>query len=248
MMKKIKGFLCGFIAINILWFIASILLNTRALPNPIIVYKSFNIVIHKGILSHVAISLYRIFAGVGISLLIGIPIGYFMAKSKVVANILHPIIYFSYSIPKTALLPIAMLLLGLGDTSKVLIMFLTMVFQVIITTRDAIFYIPESIYHVGKSTGKSEWFLLRYVTFPAILPEIFTGIRINLGTALAILLIVEAYGTRLGIGYYILDSWSRMNYNEMYAGIIVISLLGAILFLCMDILIEKICKWKKQVQ
>lgn len=246
-MKKIKGFIGGFLAINLLWLFGSFVLQTRALPSPIEVYASFGSVFKSGVFYHVGISLYRIFAGVGISLLIGIPLGYLMVKSEVFGKIFHPIVYFSYSIPKTALLPVAMLLLGLGDSSKILLMVLTMVFQVIITTRDSIAYIPESVYQVGKSTGKSEWFMLRYVTFPAILPEIFTGIRINLGTALAILLIVEAYGTRAGIGYYILDSWSRMNYNEMYGGIVVISLLGAALFLIMDVWIERVCRWKKQI-
>lgn len=246
-MRKIRDFFIGFLYLNILWLLLSLLLDSRALPNPVQVYGSFSKVWESGILRHVGMSLYRIFAGVGLSLLIGMPLGYAMAQNKMVDKLFHPFIYFTYPIPKTALLPVAMLLAGLGETSKIAIMVLTMVFQVIITTRDAIMKIPESVYQVAVSTGKSQGFILRYITFPAILPDIFTGIRINLGTALAILLIVEAYGTKQGIGYYILDSWSRMNYNDMYGGIVVIAWMGAILFGVMDILLEKICRWKTRV-
>ena len=65
-----------------------------------------------------------------------------------------------------------------------------------------------------------------------------------MGTSLAVLLLVEAYGTRAGVGYYILDAWSRIDYTEMYGGIIVISLTGAALFLAADLLFAKLCRWK----
>lgn len=239
-MKKLLQFLSGFFMLNIIWLIASLLLQTKALPNPFYVYKNFKQVIQNGIFLHVSVSLFRIFGGILISLLIGIPIGLKMAQSDRWNQWLYPLIYFSYPIPKTALMPVAMLLLGLGNSSKLAIMVLTIVFQVIITVRDGANHIDEGYYQVAVSAGASKKDLLYHITIPAVMPELFTNLRINMGTSLAILFIVEAYGTRLGIGYYILDSWSRINYIEMYGGIIVIAVVGAGLFLLIDIISEKI--------
>ncbi|KEZ87404.1 ABC transporter permease, partial [Lacrimispora celerecrescens] len=77
---------------------------------------------------------------------------------------------------------------------------------------------------------------------PAVLPELFTSIRIGTGTSLAILLIVEAYGTRWGMGYYILDAWSRINYIQMYGGIVIMSVVGAALFWILDGIQWAMCK------
>ena len=85
--------------------------------------------------------------------------------------------------------------------------------------------------------------IIRHVTLPAILPELLTSIRVSLGTAVSILFFVEAYGTKYGMGYYIIDAWSRINYIDMYAGILVISVIGFALFVLVDYVAEKICKW-----
>lgn len=95
------------------------------------------------------------------------------------------------------------------------------------------------------SAGASRGRLLGQITLPAVLPELFTSLRIGVGTALAVLFIVEAYGTRAGIGYYILDAWSRIDYLEMYGGIVVISVVGAALFLAVDLLARRLCRWKE---
>ncbi len=245
-MNKIKDFIIGFLMIHIFWLISALLLNLHALPGPILVYSRMGEVIKGDIFLHIFASLGRIAAGLIISLAIGLPLGILMAKSPKWNKVLHPVIYFSYPIPKTALLPVAMLLLGLGNGSKILIMVLTMVFQIIITVRDAVTDIPAEIYQVGKSAGLPQNYLLRHVTLPAILPELFTGLRISTGTAMAILFIVEAYGTKAGVGYYILDSWSRINYPQMYGGIVVIAVLGAMLFLMIDLLADNVCKWNRK--
>ena len=83
------------------------------------------------------------------------------------------------------------------------------------------------------------------VAYRVVLPELFTSLRIGVGTALAVLFIVEAYGTRAGIGYYILDCWSRIDYLGMYGGIVLISLVGALLFLGVDLLAQRLCRWKQ---
>jgi NitT/TauT family transport system permease protein len=135
-----------------------------------------------------------------------------------------------------------MLLWGMRDGSKVAIIFLIIVFQVIVSVRDGVYNIDSSMYQVTKSAGASGSQIIWHVTLPAILPELFTSIRVSVGTAVSILFFVEGYGTKYGMGYYILNAWSRINYIDMYIGIIVISIIGFALFVLIDSIAEKLCR------
>jgi NitT/TauT family transport system permease protein len=242
-LKKSYIFIQGFLVINLLWLTASLIMNTNVVPNPLLVYKDFGKIINNGLLLHVFYSLKRVGLGLLLSTIIGLIVGILMAVSKKCNKILNPIVYFSYPIPKTALLPIAMILLGMRDGSKVLIMFLIMVFQIIVAVRDAVLKIDETMYQILICSGANKLQILRHVIFPAMLPDLFTSIRISLGTAVSVLFFVESYGTKYGMGYYIVNAWSRINYIDMYGGIIVISVVGFLLFTLIDFISDFICKW-----
>ncbi|MGE5630757.1 MAG: ABC transporter permease [Caulobacteraceae bacterium] len=242
--EKVKLFLQGFIMINILWYFLAVIAHTRVLPTPVEVYLNLNHLYDSRLHIHILVSLYRVACGVGISLLLGVAVGLMMAYSGTWNKILNPLVYFTYPVPKTALLPVAMLLFGLGDTSKIILIVLILVFQVIIAVRDAVLNIPSETYNPIRSLGASRFQIFRYITLPAILPAMLTNLRLSIGTALSILFFAEAYGTQFGIGYYILDAWTRIDYMGMYAGIVAISLFGFVLFVLTDILEEAVCKWK----
>jgi NitT/TauT family transport system permease protein len=236
-------FLEGFLLINLIWYLGYVIVDTTVIPNPILVYKNFGLVFENDILIHIWCSLKRIGWGVFLSLFVGIPIGLIMAYSKIANKILYPLVYFSYPIPKTALLPIAMLLWGMRDGSKIAIIFLIIVFQVIVSVRDSVRGIDSSLYLVTVSAGASNLHIIWHVTLPAILPELITSLRVSIGTAVSVLFFVEGYGTRYGMGYYIVDAWSRIDYIGMYSGIIVISFVGFLLFAALDFFAEKLCAW-----
>ena len=246
LLKQCEVFIQGFLLLNIIWFISSIVMDVNVIPNPIIVYKNFRSVFTNNIFIHILYSLKRIGIGLLLSLIVGIPTGIMMAYSKKAYKILYPLIYFSYPIPKTALLPIVMLLLGMRDKSKITIMFLVIVFQVIISVRDSVNNIDNTMYQVITSAGANKRQIIYHVTLPAILPQLLTSIRVSLGAAVSILFFVEGYGTKFGMGYYILDAWSRINYIDMYIGIIVISIVGFVLFISIDFISDKLCKWSVQ--
>lgn len=239
-MKKGKDFVLGFLTVNLIWLVAAALLNKPMLPSPLLIYRHMGEILSGRMILHILASLGRIGGALCFSLLIGVPVGLLIAQKRRFRGLVDPLVYFFYPVPKTALLPVAMLLLGLGNGSKLSIMVLTMIFPIIVTARDAVGHISPSIYQVAKSAGLSSSYVLRHVTLPAILPELFTGFRISIGTALAILFIVEAYGTRYGIGYYILDSWSRIDYITMYGGILLVGIVGAMMFLIIDLVAEKV--------
>ncbi len=241
---KIKLFLQGFLMINVIWYLLAVIVDMRVLPTPLDVYMNLNNLYDSRLHIHILVSLYRVILGVGISLVLGMLLGLLMAYSESWNKLLNPLVYFTYPIPKTALLPVVMLLLGLGDSSKVTIIVLILVFQVIIAVRDAVLHISQETYNPIKSLGASKLQIFRYITLPSILPAMLTNLRLSIGTALSILFFAEGYGTQLGIGYYILDAWGRIDYLGMYAGIVAISLFGFVLFVLIDILEETTCGWK----
>lgn len=242
-LKKTYTFIQGFLLVNLLWLTASLIMNTNVIPSPLLVYKDFGNTMSDGILLHIFYSLKRVGLGLLLSTVVGLFIGILMAISKKWNKILNPIVYFSYPIPKTALLPIAMILLGMRDGSKVFIMFLIMVFQSIVAVRDAVLKIDDTMYQILICSGANRLQILKHVIIPAMLPDLFTSMRISLGTAVSVLFFVEGYGTKYGLGYYIVNAWSRINYIDMYAGIIVISVIGFLLFALIDTISSYICKW-----
>ncbi len=234
----------GIVLVNAIWFVAAELLQLQALVSPLKVYASFPTVLENGLSKHLWASLVRLLWGVGTALFVGFIVALFMVKENHTSKILDALIYFSYPIPKLALLPVVMLLAGLGDLTKVIMIFLILVFQITINLRDGLKRIPEESFLIARSLGSSRWQTFKHVLFPAVLPELLSTLRVAIGTAISVLFVTETYGTDRGMGYFIVDAWMRINYTEMYAGIVAISVLGFILFILTDLLENIFCKWK----
>jgi NitT/TauT family transport system permease protein len=244
MIKKNYPYVLAVIFIGAAWYILSIILKLPIIPSPIDVFINLYSIFLSKIAGHALYSLFRIFSGIILSVVIGIPIGLSMGYFKKVDKVLSPVIYFIYPIPKIALLPVIMLLFGLGEFSKVVMIFLIVVFQIIVTSRDAVKDIPKETYYSLYSLGASRVKIFKNIVIPAALPGLISSIRIGLGTAVSVLFFTETFGTEYGMGYFIMDAWMRVNYIEMYSGIIVLSIIGFGLFYIVDMLEKRICSWK----
>ncbi len=242
--QKIFNFFMGFIMFTVLWYIGYLALDTNAFPNPFVVFKALPSLLEDEIGLHILASLKRLTYAMVISLCIGVTIGFFMGRYEKVNKFLNPLVYFTYPIPKTALLPIVMILFGLGDTSKITVIVLITVFPFIVSVRDAVLNVDKEYYMPLKSLGATDIQMVCHITAYAILPSLLTNLRLSVGTALSILFFAENYGTSYGLGYYIQNAWARIDYINMYCGILVISFIGFTLFIIIDILEEKLCDWK----
>ena len=230
----------------IVWQIVSWLVDSRILPSPIPVGLAFIDQLDEGLLGHTAVSAYRVVLAIAISIAIAAPLGLILGTNDRLYALSAPIIYLSYPIPKIVFLPIVLLFLGLGDASKVTMISLILFFQILILVRDEVRTVrPELIFSV-RSLGANRLQLLRYVFVPASLPGLFTALRVSTGVSIAVLFFVESFGTRQGLGYYILvESWGRLAYEEMYAGVIAMALLGLGVYYTVDALERRVTRWNR---
>lgn len=246
-MKKDKNnqSIYGVAMVIVLWYLIHLLLDTPAIPSPAETTITF-IKIFPGELSlHLLVSLGRIVVAIFISLVFGGVIGLWLGMNKKADELVSPIVYILYPLPKIAFLPILMILFGLGNTPKIILIVTIVIFQVIVAIRDGVAEIPKQFFYSVLSLGMSKRELYQHLIIPAILPRIITAIRISIGISISVLFYAENFATTYGIGYFIMDSWIKVNYIEMFSGIIGVSLMGYFLFKAMDLVEGKLCRWTK---
>lgn len=241
---KLINFILALLIIFGLWQAVGVIANKPFFPPPSKIIVNIAKTFTGEIAIHALYSLKRIAIGILITLVLGIPSGILMGYFGKVDSLLSPILYFNYPIPKIALLPIVMLIFGLGDLSKIVMIFLITYFQVVVSIRDEVKNIPEEVYHPMYSLGASNLQIIKEIILPGILETILTSLRISIGTAISILFFTENFGTEYGMGYFIMDSWMRVNYIQMYSGIVVLSVMGLMLFILIDVVENICCPWK----
>ena len=229
----------------LVWQLLALAVSDPVLPSPGMVFRALGREVWGGRLAeHFLTSSYRVALSIGLSTAAAFPLGLFLGLNRTANSITSPLVYLSYPVPKIVLLPLLLLFLGIGDASKVAMIFLILFFQVLIVVRDAATGVRPELVDSVRSLGARPWHLLRYVFFPACLPATLTALRVSTGTAIAVLFFVESFGTSSGLGYYILvESWGALRYREMYAGVVVMALLGLAIYFLLDLLQRKVCAW-----
>lgn len=243
--KHIRSILLGLILLQVLWASLSLALASPLLPTPWAVYAQLPELVSGQMAAHLGISVWRVLMGIGLSLALALPLALALFSSQRIGRMLEALIYLSYPIPKLALLPIVMLMAGLGEATKVIMIVLIILFQLVIGLRDSLRSISRDSIALMHSLGASPWQSIKHLYFPAILPDIYGALRIALGTALSVLFVTETYGTSQGMGYYIVDAWMRVNYLDMYAGIVLLGLVGFLFFALIDLLEYLSCPWRR---
>ncbi|MBI3161756.1 MAG: ABC transporter permease [Chloroflexi bacterium] len=229
----------------VLWQVVAMLVNRPILPAPLEVLIVFAQELGNDLIVHFIHSLWRVIAGMSLSVLIAAPLGLAVGGSKRLDRIFSPIIYLLYPIPKVVFVPVVLLFLGIGDLAKITIIFLILFFQIVVLVRDQAAGLPPQLIQSLRSLGAGRRALFRFVYLPASLPGILTALRQSIGTAVAVLYITELFATKYGLGYYIYYNGSTLfYYPAMYAGVIAMSLLGLGMYYSVDWLERKWCKWK----
>lgn len=240
--EKATYYILALILINILWYLASLVLKSDAVVNPIRVYIQLVHTFNHTMIINIGASLYRVLVSVLMSTILGVFMAVLIKAKPKIGKVMNPMVYLLYPIPKTALLPVIIAIQKIGELSKITLIILITVFQVIIYTKDALDTVKPAYYNPLITLGATKTQLLHQVSIPAILPSLFSSLRISVATAFSILFFVEAMGTQRGLGYYIQDHWSKINYLDMWVGIVWISGLCLALFLLIEVIEKRMVK------
>ncbi len=242
---KRRAILLAAIVLVLLWALLSAVVNRPILPSPFEVLWITVRELPGELGGHLLVSLWRVVASTALAVLAAVPLGIVLGQSARADRWFSPFVYLLFPIPKVVLLPVLLLFFGIGDLTKIAVIFLILFFQILVLVRDqAAGLRPELLFSV-RSLGAGRRGLFRFVYLPASLPAILTGLRQSIGTAVAVLYVAELFATQQGLGYYIyLHGSTLFDYPRMYAGVIAMSLLGLGLYLVVDAAQRRLCRWQ----
>ncbi len=245
--KKPLSALMAFALLLLLWALAAFVIKKPFLPGPWLSAKAFLALLKSGaLLKHALASLKRVLASLGFAFPLAAALGLWAGRSVKVDSLVSPLAYVLHPLPKAALLPVIMLLFGLGDSAKIILLGLVIFFQALVSAMDSARRLSRELVDSVRSLGAGKRDMAFIVILPAALPELFTSLRVSLGTAVAVLFLSETFATENGLGFLIVDSWARIAYPEMYAAILALSFLGLGLFAMADVAEKLLCPWAAQ--
>jgi ABC-type nitrate/sulfonate/bicarbonate transport system permease component len=224
------------------------LVDERFFPSPLkIVERAIEDMVANGLLhvlgQELLISLGRIGAGFAIGTVAGILIGTAMGSIRRLRYMLGPFVYGIYPMPKLAILPLLLILFGLGDVSKIVLISLGVFFVVGISALSGTLYTAQMYRDVATTFSFTRLMRYRYVILPAAMPSIMNGVKLGIGQALILCVSVEFVSSKDGIGAFIWKSWQTFNIPSMFVGLFCIATAGALAVFGGDALEKKLVPW-----
>lgn len=236
-----------------LWFAAAALhlIPELFLPSPASVWRKFLEVSQQGFMQatlgqHLAESIGRVFSALIAAIMIGVPVGLWMGLNPWVRAALDPLVELLRPIPPLAYLPLLVIWFGIGETTKVLLIFFSILAPVIISTAHGVLSHQQNRERAALSLGATRWQVLQHVIFPAALPHILTGIRIGLGVGWSTLVAAELVAADRGIGFMVQSAAQFLITDTVILGIIVIALVAVSFELFLRWLQKQLAPWYGQ--
>ncbi len=218
-------------------------------PSPQSIVAKFLDVLQNGftgapLWEHIWISTARVFGAFLLACVIGVPLGLAMGMSPVIRGIVDPPIEFYRPIPPLAYLPLMIIWFGIGETSKVLLIFLSVFAPVALGARAGVRSAAIEQIHAAYSFGATRWQVLRQVILPAALPEILTAMRIGIGFGWTTLVAAEMVAATKGIGYMVLSASQFLQTPTVIMGIIIIAAIAYAFDMLMRYVERRLVPWK----
>jgi len=235
------------IGLLLTWELAAQLgfIDTRFFPAPSSIMRALFAIAQSGELwEDTSISLQRLFFGF---LLGGIPalvLGIVMGISRPIRAFVDPLIAATYPIPKSSILPLILLIFGLGEMSKVMMVAIGVFYPIAINSTAGVLQINRVYLDVGKSFRANPLATFRTIALPGALPFIMTGVKLGAGLGLILIAIAEMVGAKSGIGYMIWSAWETFSVERMYVGLFVIAIIGFVMTLGLNELERWLIPWK----
>jgi len=203
----------------------------KIFPTPqAIAHEVYSLILHgytgKPLWLHASASLFRTLLGLIAALVIGIPLGLLVGASSIINALLTPIFSFLRPVPAIALIPLIILYFGIGEFSKVLVIFITATLYVILNASAGVKSVPQDLVRAGINMGLSRGQLFRHVILPASAPHIMTGIKTATAVSWALVVASELIAAQVGLGYMIMDAATFYRIPDVYIAIAIIGLIG----------------------
>lgn len=243
--KAASGYLKGFFLALVLWYLLALLISAPIVPFPHqTALHLFQELQQPNAYRHMLYSAGRILAGLSLALFSGISAGMSAGRSRTMDQYISPLLYLLYPLPKIAFLPVFMVLLGIGDLSKIVLIAVIVFFPIAVSVRDSTREIFREYDQLIRAFDLSPKKIFKDILLPGILPGLFASLRISLGISLSVLFISENYAADWGLGYSIMNHWLMADYQGMYVGIVLLSLMGLGFYVLTDLIEKWAVPWK----
>lgn len=254
--QKIKGLSYGcisgisFCVIMAAWCVATYggFVSDIFMPSPTAVWESIVEMAKDGSLwEHCFVSTKRVMIGWFWSAIAALPIGMLMARSKKFSAVFQPIIEFARYLPVVALVPLTLLYLGIDENQKYVIIFLGTFFQLVLMVCDTVSGIEKNMINAARTLGANKLQVYTEVIFPAALPGLMDDFRLTIGWAWTYLVVAEMVAASAGLGYIILKSQRFLATDVIFAGLIMIGLIGLVTDFLLRLLTKAIVPWHERL-
>jgi NitT/TauT family transport system permease protein len=221
----------AFLAVVCLWlFVTGLgLVQPQFLPSPqAVILAWWRLFTEAGYGGDVGISIARVWVAFLASAVIAIPLGVLMSSYRIVNAVSEPLIDFVRYLPVPALVPLTLIWLGIGESSKIALLWIGTFFQLVLLIADDARRVPREFIETGRTLGASDRALMKDVLVPAMLPSMVDSLRITLGWCWTYLIVAEIVASNSGIGYQL---WAARRYGkspEVFAGILAIGIIGLV--------------------
>jgi len=245
MSSKIRGLL-SIIGLLVVWEAAVRFhfVEAFALTSPTMIVQDMAHLIATGELQrHIAASMTRILAGYSVALVAGVFVGVLMGWFKLLDDFIDPIVEVFRPVSPLAILPLAILWLGIGQASKVFVVAYGCVFPIMLNTYAGVRSVPRSTIEAARIMGARPDEMLRKVVLPHSLPLIMTGARISFAVSLIVIIAAEMVAADTGLGYMILTAQQTFHTSDLFAGIVTIAIIGFVGDRLLRLLRARLCPW-----
>ncbi len=239
------------LCLTLLWTMSSAneWVNPVFWPHPTAVWDQFLRISTEGyrnstLWEHFGWSLYRILMGFSLGCLVGIPLGFAMGLSNTMRGIFDPLVEFFRPIPPLAFIPLVIIWSGIGERSKILLLFLAAVWIMTLAARAGVSSIRLSKVHAAYTLGASRVQVLRHVILPNALPEIFTGMRVAMGVCWGTVVAAELVAAESGVGFMIMVASTFLSTDIVVMGVVIIGIIGYAIDILMRKLEARLIPWK----
>ena len=218
--------LCLFLAA---WHLTAVsgLVKPQFLPTPWAVVEAFGrLFTERNFAADIGISIARVWTAFALSVVIAVPLGLMMSSYRAVGATLEPFVDFVRYLPVPALVPLLIIWFGVGEASKIAVLWMGTFFQLLLLVQDDTKRVPAEYVESGFTLGASQWQIMRDIIVPASLPNIVDNLRITLGWCWTYLIIAEIVAASSGVGHVIWSLRRFVKTPEVMAGIVAIGIVG----------------------